>query len=96
MIKFNKINTLNSFDWFLIIGVILSNIIHMLLTESFDIAGSLAGITGVICVVLVAKGNIINYLFGLVNVSLYAVIAYKAELYGDAALNAFYYLPMQF
>ncbi|MDD3273007.1 MAG: nicotinamide riboside transporter PnuC, partial [Bacteroidales bacterium] len=86
----------NSFDWFLIIGVILSNIIHMLLTESFDIAGSLAGITGVICVVLVAKGNIFNYLFGLVNVSLYAVIAYKAELYGDAALNAFYYLPMQF
>ena len=46
--------------------------------------------------VLVAKGSIWNYLFGLVNVSLYAWISYKAELYGDAGLNALYYLPMQF
>jgi nicotinamide mononucleotide transporter len=27
---------------------------------------------------------------------LYAYISYKASLYGDAALNALYYLPMQF
>ena len=46
--------------------------------------------------VLVAKGSIWNYLFGLVNVSMYAYISYKASLYGDAALNALYYLPMQF
>jgi nicotinamide mononucleotide transporter len=44
----------------------------------------------------VAKGSIWNYLFGLVNVSLYAYISYKASLYGDAGLNALYYLPMQF
>lgn len=96
MIKFGKINTLRPFDWFLILGVIVSNIVHMLLTDSFDLMGSAAGITGVICVVLVAKGNIINYFFGLINVSLYAIIAFKAELYGDAVLNALYYLPMQF
>jgi nicotinamide mononucleotide transporter len=96
MIKFDKINTLKPFDWFLILGVVASNIIHMILTGSFDIMGSLAGITGVVCVVLVAKGNIFNYLFGLINVSLYAIISFKAELYGDAALNALYYLPMQF
>ncbi|MDX9781647.1 MAG: nicotinamide riboside transporter PnuC [Bacteroidales bacterium] len=96
MIKFDKINTLKPFDWFLILGVVASNIMHMILTGSFDIMGSLAGITGVVCVVLVAKGNIFNYLFGLINVSLYAIISFKAELYGDAALNALYYLPMQF
>ena len=28
--------------------------------------------------------------------SLYALISYKADLYGDAALNALYYVPMQF
>jgi nicotinamide mononucleotide transporter len=61
-----------------------------------DVLGSMAAITGVLCVVLVAKGSIWNYLFGLVNVSLYAYISYKASLYGDAALNALYYLPMQF
>ena len=61
-----------------------------------DVLGYMAAITGVLCVVLVAKGSIWNYLFGLVNVSLYAYISYKASLYGDAALNALYYLPMQF
>lgn len=74
----------------------MTNIIYSLLTGTFDILGSLAGITGVLCVVLVAKGSIWNYAFGLVNVSLYAWISYKAALYGDAGLNALYYLPMQF
>ena len=90
----NKI--LSLYDWFLIVGVIASNAIYSVMTGTLDILGSLAGISGVLCVVLVAKGSIWNYLFGLVNVSLYAWISYKAELYGDAGLNALYYLPMQF
>ena len=90
----NKV--LSLYDWFLIIGVILTNIVYSVLTDTLDIIGSLAGITGVLCVVLVAKGSIWNYAFGLVNVSLYAWISYKAALYGDAGLNALYYLPMQF
>ncbi len=90
----NKV--LSLYDWFLIAGVIASNIIYSLLTGTLDLLGSVAGITGVLCVVLVAKGSIWNYAFGLVNVSLYALISYKASLYGDAALNALYYVPMQF
>lgn len=91
-----KERILSLYDWFLIIGVIASNIIYSVMTSSLDVLGSIAGITGVLCVVLVAKGSIWNYLFGLVNVSLYAYISYKAELYGDAFLNALYYVPMQF
>ena len=94
MIMNNKV--LNAYDWFLIIGVIASNIIYSVLSGNIDIIGSVAGIAGVLCVVLVAKGSIWNYLFGLVNVSMYAYISYKASLYGDAGLNALYYLPMQF
>ena len=90
----NKI--LSLYDWFLIVGVIASNVIYSLMTGTLDVLGSLACITGVLCVVLVAKGSIWNYAFGLVNVSLYALISYRASLYGDAALNALYYLPMQF
>lgn len=90
----NKV--LSLYDWFLIAGVIVSNVVYSLMTGTLDVLGSLAGITGVLCVVLVAKGSIWNYLFGLVNVSLYAYISYKASLYGDAGLNALYYLPMQF
>ena len=90
----NKI--LSLFDWFLIVGVIASNIIYTVLSGNLDLVGSIAGIAGVLCVVLVAKGSIWNYLFGIVNVSMYAYISYKAALYGDAALNALYYVPMQF
>ena len=90
----NKV--LSFYDWFLIIGVVVSNVAYSIMTGRLDVLGSMAGITGVLCVVLVAKGSIWNYLFGLVNVSLYAYISYRAALYGDAALNALYYLPMQF
>ena len=91
-----KTRILSLFDWFLILGVIATNIIYSALSGNVDIVGSLAGIAGVLCVVLVAKGSIWNYLFGIVNVSMYAYISYKAALYGDAALNALYYVPMQF
>ena len=96
MLHFKKINTLKSFDWFLIAGVITLNFIYSILEGDLDIAGSLTAISGVVCVVMVARGNIINYLFGIINVSLYAWISFKAGLYGDAVLNAVYYLPMQF
>lgn len=87
---------LQPYDLFLIAGVILCNVVYSLLTGSTDPVGSTASVAGVVCVVLVAKGSIWNYLFGVVNVSLYALISWKASLYGDAALNALYYLPMQF
>lgn len=90
----NKV--LSLYDWFLIVGVIVTNALYSIMTGTLDVLGSIAGITGVLCVVLVAKGSILNYVFGLVNVSLYAYISYKASLYGDAALNALYYVPMQF
>ena len=90
----NKI--LSAYDWFLIVGVIVSNVVYSLLTGNVDVVGSVAAVAGVLCVVLVAKGSIWNYAFGVVNVSLYAYISYKASLYGDAGLNALYYFPMQF
>lgn len=91
-----KHKLLNAYDWFLITGVIASNLIYSFMSGNLDVIGSVAGIAGVLCVVLVAKGSIWNYLFGLVNVSMYAYISYTASLYGDAAMNALYYLPMQF
>ena len=87
---------LNAYDWFLIAGIIVSNIVYSILSKNLDIIGTITAVSGVVCVVLVAKGNIWNYLFGLINVSLYAYVSFKATAYGDAALNALYYLPMQF
>lgn len=94
--KTMKQKILSPYDIFLIAGVIVCNIVYAFFTKEFDPVGSVAGVAGVLCVVLVAKGSIWNYLFGVINVSLYAWISYKASLYGDAGLNALYYLPMQF
>lgn len=96
MLQEMKTKVLSLYDWFLIVGVVVTNILYSILSGTIDIVGSVAGIAGVLCVVLVAKGSIWNYLFGIVNVSMYAYISYKASLYGDAALNALYYVPMQF
>jgi len=96
MIKFRKINTLKPFDWLLILGILFLSIFYSILQKEFDIPGTIAAITGVVCVVLTARGNIMNYLFGAVNVSLFAWISFKAGLYGEAALNGLYFFPMQF
>ncbi len=87
---------LSWFDWFLIVGVVASNAVYSVAAKEFDPLGSVASIAGLLCVVLVAKGSIVNYVFGIINVTLYAYISYKARIYGDAGLNLLYYLPMQF
>ena len=52
-----KTRILSLYDWFLIVGVIVTNIVYSVLTGTMDLVGSVAGITGVLCVVLVAKGK---------------------------------------
>lgn len=58
--------------------------------------GFVASISGMICVVLAAKGKISTYYFGIVNCIFYAYVAYGWQLYGEVMLNALYFLPMQF
>lgn len=53
-------------------------------------------ITGIICVVLVSRGSIWNYLYGIYNAAGYSWIAFQNGLFGEVVLNAGYYLPMQF
>ena len=61
-----------------------------------NLMGIISATTGVACVVCTGKGKLNAYIFGLVNCVLYAIISYKATLYGETLLNAFYYVPMQF
>lgn len=56
----------------------------------------ISAITGILCVVLVAKGKISNYLWGLINCVSYGYLAYQSGYYGDMILNLFYFLPFQF
>ncbi len=95
MTKFS-LKSLNWFEYFLIIGIISINILYCWITNDWDALAIIATCTGVINVVLVAKGSILNYLFGIVNVFLCSIIYFKSETFGLAALNALYFLPMQF
>lgn len=58
--------------------------------------GLISSIAGMLCVVLVAKGKVSNYLFGIVQTVTYGYIAFGYGLYGEAMLNWLFYFPTQF
>ena len=87
---------LNWFEWSLIIIISLLNVVSAFVYNDVDWLGMISSITGVICVVLTAKGHISCYYWGLINIATYVAVAYFASLYGEVMLNALYYLPMQF
>jgi nicotinamide mononucleotide transporter len=87
---------LNKFEWGLIVTISLLNVLSFMVYDDVNMIGIISSITGVICVVMTAKGHISCYYWGLINIVTYVVIAYMASLYGEVMLNALYYLPMQF
>lgn len=70
--------------------------IYLFFAWGDSLLGLTSSITGMICVVLVAKGKISNYYFGIVQTGTYAYISYTYGLYGESMLNALFYLPIQF
>lgn len=55
-----------------------------------------SAITGIICVVLAAKGRISTFFWGIINCVTYGYVAYKGGVYGDTIINLLYFLPLQF
>ena len=53
-----------------------------------------AAVTGVWCVILTGKGKRSSFILGMVNVVLYAWVAFQAKYYGEVMLNMLYYVPM--
>lgn len=51
-------------------------------------------ITGVLCVVLTAKGKLMSYVFGMYNTIGYAYLAYINGLFGEVMLNLLFFVPM--
>ncbi len=88
---------LKEWNWFekswLIIFTVINIIVFFYSKDS--VLGLIAALTGMLSVILVAKGKISNYYFGIVNVVLYGFISYQSKYYGEAMLNLGYFLPMQ-
>lgn len=91
----NYFNTWSTFEkvW---LFISTSLILSLSLYWGDGIIGITASLTGIWCVVLVAKGRIANYYVGIVNVLAYAWVAYTWKFYGEVMLNMLYFLPMQF
>lgn len=87
-------------DWTLFEKIWLVSFTLVILYLSYvwkdSVLGIISSLTGMLCVVLVAKGKISNYYFGVINVALYAYLSYQQGFYGETMLNALYFLPMQF
>lgn len=87
-------------DWtlfekaWLIISVAIITFLGFLWNDT--LLGMISSIAGIICVVLVAKGKISSYLFGIIQCSTYGYISYTYGLYGESMLNLLFFLPSQF
>ncbi|MDR6923510.1 MULTISPECIES: nicotinamide riboside transporter PnuC [Chryseobacterium] len=51
-------------------------------------------VSGILCVVLAAKGSIWNYVIGTLNTAAYAFVAYQNGLFGELGLYLIFFLPM--
>lgn len=95
---FNKV-----FNAFILIGMtvamILTTIIKLKAADSGQyllIIAAFGSLMGVLSTVCSANGKILTFLFGLLDVSIYAVMCFIGAKYGNAALHALYFFPMQF
>lgn len=66
---------------------------------AFTIAGApvtwaevLGDVSGVACVALVARQHVWNWPIGLINNVMWVWLFFRAKLYGDSALNGFFFL----
>ncbi len=96
----NILKSFTYFEWAMILAVIgfttYFSIIDTENTIMYLIVDAIAAISGILCVVLCAKGKKSQYIWGVINVIGYVIIAWINKYYGEVMLNALYYLPSQF
>ena len=98
------------FNAFILIGmlvaVIVTNVYKFQQPDArrfMLVFASIGALMGVVNTVLSANGNILTFLFGLIDVTIASVVAFDSSIrpggepvWGNFALHAFYFLPMQF
>jgi nicotinamide mononucleotide transporter len=70
--------------------VLLQVIVYCLVPDS--LIGMVCGISGVICVVLTAKGRVASYIFNFIQIITYMVICWQYKLYLEFGENIFYFI----
>ena len=81
------------FEKLFMIGMLLLQVIVFMIMPDSPI-GIISGISGVISVVLCAKGKISFYYVGFIQTISYLMLAWDARLYGEVIENVFYLVTM--
>lgn len=76
------------------VGCFISIAIFISFWSGYDLLGFAAFLSGVLCVVLIAKGLLISFWVGYINILLYAWSAWLNGLYGEVGLNLLFFLPV--
>jgi nicotinamide mononucleotide transporter len=78
-------------SWLLISTLVLS---YIFVTTGYNVLGLATGLLGLLYVVNVARANVWCFIFGGLQVLLYAYISFQSKVYGEFALNLIYTFPM--
>ena len=89
----------NWFDWSFLTFGLLIQIVTYFVANSIEGTEAgwlslLSGCLGVCSVCLTAQGNILTFVFGFAQVITYTYLCVRAHLYGEIAINVYYFLTM--
>jgi len=90
----NKIFDYSFLGLGLLIQVVTYVITNHLSPGSLTPLSLVSGLLGICSVCLAAQGNIWTYLFGFAQVGTYTWLCLEQRLYGEVAINAYYFLTM--
>ena len=83
----------NTFEkLFLLFGVLLQIIVFMIMPDTP--LNIIAGLAGVVSVVMCAKGRTMFYFVGFIQTVTYLVLAWQNKFYGEVLENLFYFVTM--
>lgn len=84
---------LTTFDWQYMLAMLALQIVVFMLCPESPLS-IVAGIAGVISVVLCAKGKFSFYFIGFVQTISYLILAWNARFYGEVIENLWYFVTM--
>lgn len=81
----------NWFDWtFLVLGLGVQVAVYLI--EPGNPWALVSGLLGIISVILCSQGKISTFAFGFLQIATYLYVCLLQRLYGEVAINAFYFL----
>lgn len=98
MVKWISNEFWNGYNWFeriFMLAMVSLQVVMYCIVPDTPI-GMICGISGVICVVLTAKGKISSYLFNFIQMITYMIICWDAKLFLEFGEQVFYFVACIF